>query len=304
METSYKPVSKSKIIALQPDWRAFTQIIVQLFKLRIVALLLFTALGGAFLGNDGLPDLGQMIVLVITGGMAAAGASALNQYLERESDKAMQRTRSRPLPSGKVRPSWVLASGLILIALPVMTVLPFNPALAFFLLLGAIIYVMVYTIWLKPRTTLNIVIGGAAGSMAVMSGGAAVGQWQDPGVIVLASLVFLWTPAHFWSLAIMCRDDYKRAALPMLSAQVSVHNATFWILLHIGAMVLVSLLLALVPSLGNFYALVATLASFYILRYSLRFLQERSQLNARSLFIASNIYLMIIILAICFDALF
>ncbi|HID54855.1 MAG TPA: protoheme IX farnesyltransferase, partial [Anaerolineae bacterium] len=146
-------------------WKETVQLLVVLFKLRIVTLLLLAATGGAFLGAQGWPGLGPLLLVLITGGMAASGASALNQYLERESDKRMGRTRKRPLPAGMIQfPKWVLAAGMILVLLPVLAVLPFNPALAFFLLIGAIIYVGIYTIWLKPRSVLNIVIGGAAGS--------------------------------------------------------------------------------------------------------------------------------------------
>ncbi|NKQ37167.1 MAG: UbiA family prenyltransferase [Chloroflexi bacterium] len=162
-------------------WKETVQLLVVLFKLRIVTLLLLAATGGAFLGAQGWPGIGPLLLVLITGGMAASGASALNQYLERESDKRMGRTRKRPLPAGMIQfPKWVLAAGMVLVLLPVLAVLPFNPALAFFLLIGAIIYVGVYTIWLKPRSVLNIVIGGAAGSAAVLSGGAAVSAWQTP----------------------------------------------------------------------------------------------------------------------------
>ena len=114
----------------------------------------------------------------------------------------MNRTRNRPLVSGQLgKTTWVPWAAILMILAPSLILLPFNPALAFFLFLGAFIYVVVYTLWLKPRTTLNIVIGGAAGSYAVLSGAAAAGNWADPGALLLAALVFLWTPIHFWSLA-------------------------------------------------------------------------------------------------------
>jgi len=165
--------------------------------LRIVTLLLFAAVGGAFLAAGGSPGIGELALLLITGGFAASGASALNQYLEKDSDALMTRTRKRPLVTGSIaRPGWVPYAATLMILVPSLVVLPFNPALGFFLLLGAAIYVGIYTIWLKPRTLLNIVIGGAAGSAAVLSGSAAVGAWNDPGAVVLALLVFLWTPSE------------------------------------------------------------------------------------------------------------
>lgn len=168
----------------QPHWRTLLHQGVVLFKLRIVFLLLVAATGGAFLAAGGWPGAGVLLLTWVTGGMAAAGASALNQYWERDSDGAMGRTRKRPLVTGSIaNPRWVPPVAALLILLPSLAVLPFNPALTFFLLLGAIIYVGIYTIWLKPRTLLNIVIGGAAGSAAVLSGSAAAGMWNHPGAL-------------------------------------------------------------------------------------------------------------------------
>lgn len=146
------------------DWVATLRMLAVLFKLRIVALLLLAAAAGAFLGAGGWPGWSNLLVLLATGGMAAAGASALNQYLEREADGQMGRTRRRPLVTGAItHPAWVPWAGGALILLPSIAVLPANPALSFFLVLGALIYVGIYTLWLKPRTLLNIVIGGVAG---------------------------------------------------------------------------------------------------------------------------------------------
>jgi protoheme IX farnesyltransferase len=179
-----------------------------LFKVRVVLLLLVAAVGGAFLAAGGWPGLGTLALLLVTGGLAAGGASAINQYLERELDARMDRTRRRPLPARSfARTRWVPYVGAAMILLPALAVLPFRPALTLFLLLGAAIYIYVYTIWLKPRTPLNIVIGGAAGSAAVLSGSAAAGHWNEASAVVLALLVFLWTPTHFWSLAIAYRGD-------------------------------------------------------------------------------------------------
>src|SRR5690606_36078674 len=157
--------------AVSSNWRSKLQLIVVLFKLRVVFLLLMSATGGAFMAAGGWPGLGNLLLLWLTGGTAAAGASALRRAWGRESDGRMGRTRQRPLVTGQIaHPSWVPYVGIGLILLPSVAVLPFNPPLTFFLVLGAIIYVGIYTIWLKPRTLLNIVIGGAAGSAAVLSG--------------------------------------------------------------------------------------------------------------------------------------
>ncbi len=186
--------------------------------------------------------------------------------------------------------------------LPVLTVLPTNPALAAFLFLGAFIYVGIYTYWLKPRTLLNIVIGGAAGSAAVLSGGAAVGNWHEPAVLVLAGLLFLWTPSHFWSLAILYDKDYRRAGVPMLPARTGPRAAAFWVLLHTGATALAALLLAITPVVGWLYLLVVGLATVDLLWRNIRLIKEPGPGMARSLFLASNKYLMIVLLMACLNS--
>lgn len=281
------------------SWRDFLQMLVVLFKLRVVSLLLLAAVGGAFLGAQGWPGVGPLLLLLVTGGMAASGASALNQYIERSSDVVMSRTRLRPLPTGAIRhPRLVVAIGLALILLPSLALLPYNPTLAFFLLLGAFIYVGVYTIWLKPRTLLNIVIGGAAGSAAVMSGGAVVGAAGDPAVISLSLLVFLWTPSHFWSLAILYKDDYERADVPMLPVHTSGRQAAWWVFLHTGATGMASLLLAFTPALGWAYFLPVAGATLDLFWRNFRLIYAPDRSNALSLFIASNVYLTVVLAGI------
>ena len=298
-----REMAVASVEATQPEMSLLKTLAV-LFKLRIVTLLLFAATGGAFIAAGGWPGLGTLTLLLVTGGLAASGASALNQYLEMDSDALMTRTSKRPLVTGSIaRPGWVpyLASAMILV--PSLAVLPFNPALAFFLLLGAAIYVGIYTVWLKPRTLLNIVIGGAAGSAAVLSGSAAVGAWNDPGAVVLALLVFLWTPSHFWSLATVYRNDYARGGVPMLPVQTSPRQAAFWVFVHTGATVLAALMLAAHPTLGWIYFIPVAIASIDLMVRNVRLLAHPDGKQALSLFKASNLYLALILLMICVDAL-
>lgn len=285
--------------AVSTNWRVRARQLVVLFKLRVVSLLLLAAVGGAFLGAAGWPGLGNLALLLLTGGMAAAGASALNQLHERHSDGRMRRTRERPLVTGDIAPRTALLSGVLLIVAAVALAAISNPALAFFLLLGAVIYVGVYTLWLKPRTILNIVIGGAAGSAAVLSGGAAAGAWQDPAVVVLALLVFLWTPAHFWSLALLYREDYRRIATPMLPTRVGRRAAAFWVAVHTLPTAAAALLLALAPALGWLYFLPVAIATGDLCYRNARLLRQPTPRNARRLFLASNLYLMVVLLAVC-----
>ncbi len=282
------------------SWRTHLQLIVVLFKLRIVFLLLMAATGGAFLAAGGWPGLDKLLLLWLTGGMAAAGASALNQYWERDSDGDMTRTRKRPLVTGAIaKPAWVPYVGLGLILLPSLAVLPFNAPLTFFLLLGALIYVGIYTIWLKPRTLLNIVIGGAAGSAAVLSGSAVVGQWNDTGALVLSLLLFLWTPFHFWSLALLYKDDYARSDVPMLPVHTTPRQAAWWVMSHTLPTGLGGLLLVVLPILGWVYLLPVIWVTTDLVWRNVKLVQDPTSQNAKRLFLSSNVYLLVLLLAVC-----
>lgn len=276
-----------------------------LFKLRIVFLLLLAAVGGLFLGARGWPGAGPLALTLVTGALAAMGSSAWNQYLERESDAQMNRTRRRPLVTGAIaRPSWVPYVSTAMIAAPVLAVLPFNPALAFFLALGAFIYVVVYTIWLKPRTPLNIVIGGAAGSAAVLAGAAAVNAWTDPGVIALSILLFFWTPIHFWALALVYREDYARANVPMLPVTTTPRTAAFWGFLHgVGAGV-AGLAMALLPEFGPVYAVPVAVITAILLWQSAALVADPTKRRAYRVFHTSNFYLLVVLLAVVAGSLF
>lgn len=288
-----------------PNVRTRLKTLASLFKLRIVLLLLISALGGASLGAGGWPGGQALVLLVVTGGLSAAGASAINQYLERDRDAQMKRTRKRPLPAGAVnKPVWVLwvGSGMVIFAIALSAI--FNPALAISNALGAVIYIGVYTIWLKPRTILNIVIGGAAGSMAVISGGAASHAWNEPGVLALALLIFVWTPTHFWSLAMAYRHDYARADFPMLPVKISMQKAAWWVAVHTLATGFIAVLLALHPSLGIIYFIPVGLLSLQYLFLTVRLIRIPEEKLALSLFKYSNIYLGIVQLFIIFLPLF
>jgi len=274
-----------------------------LFKVRVVVLLLGAAVGGACIATGGWPGTSTLAVLLVAGGMAAAGASAINQYLERELDARMERTQRRPLAARTfTRAGWVPYIGGLMIVIPSLAVLPFNPALTFFLLLGAAIYIGVYTIWLKPRTPLNIIIGGAAGSAAVLSGSAAAGNWSEPGAVMLALLVFLWTPTHFWSLAIAYRDDYARGGIPMLPVHTSPRAAAVWVSVHASGAVLAALALTAHPALGWPYLVAVVLASTSLLALSALLIAEPGKKRALALFHGSNLYLGMVILVICVEA--
>lgn len=283
----------------RPAVRDIVKMVVALFKLRIVLLLLAAAMAGAFLGAGGIPSVRVLLVIAITGTLAAGGASAINQYLERETDRQMRRTQRRPLPAGRVEnPGPVLWIAVAMIVTAVVSVLPSNPAMALYLGLGAVIYIGIYTVWLKPRSVLNIVIGGAAGSMAVMTGGAAVGAASDPGVIVLALLVFLWTPAHFWALAMFYRDDYAAAGVPMLPVRASNRQSARWILVHTLSTGLAAIMLAALPALSWIYFVPAAAITVMMLTASVRLVRQPERRSAIRLFVLSNLFLLLILAAI------
>ncbi|MFN2135456.1 MAG: heme o synthase [Candidatus Promineifilaceae bacterium] len=293
-------VSESGFHQRPTGWRATLATIIILFKLRVVFLLVVAATAGAFVAAGGWPGIETLLLTWVTGGLAAAGASALNQYWERQSDASMIRTSKRPLVTGEIaNPRWVPAVGLLLIFVPALAVVSFNPALTFWLLAGAFIYVVIYTIWLKPRTLLNVVIGGAAGSAAVLSGSAAAGAWNAPGALVLALILFLWSPFHFWSLALLYRNDYARADFPMLPAKTSPRNAAWWVLLHAVPTGLAGLGLAALPFLGWSYLIPVAIITADLFWRSVNLVQDPSPRNARKMFISSNIYLLVLLVAIC-----
>lgn len=191
---------------------------VSLAKPGITMLIVLVAVGGFFLANPATIDWYHLLFLGLTGAAASAGAAMLNHYLDRDVDARMHRTSDRPLASERIASSGaVLLAGLAFLAVGIgaATVL-LNPLTGFSIFLGGFTYVVVYTAWLKRRSSWNIVIGGFAGSAPALAGSAAaVGYWTT-GSIAFAILVFLWTPPHFWSLALLLKDDYARAGLPML----------------------------------------------------------------------------------------
>lgn len=274
--------------------------IVVLFKLRVVILLVLSSLGGALLASGGTISAANLGLLLVTGILSASGASAINQYLERSSDALMRRTLNRPLANGLIsKPRIVLgiAIGFILLAVG-LALNAGNPALAVFLALGAAIYVGIYTVWLKPRTILNIVIGGAAGSCAVLSGSAAAGNWAEPGALVLSLLIFIWTPTHFWSLAMAFRDDYSLAGIPMLPTVISDRATAWWIALHTVATAVVALILAVHPELGLVYLIPIVLATIWIIWHSIRLITHPEQQQAFKVFKISNLYLGLVLIFI------
>jgi protoheme IX farnesyltransferase len=198
-----------------------------LTKPRIVELLLVTTVPAMMLAAGGLPPLGLTAVVLIGGSLAAGAANALNCYLDRDIDQVMRRTARRPLPAHTLRPRGVLVFGLVLGAVAVGLMAVFANLLAAALTLAAIAYYdLVYTAWLKRTTPHNTVAGGLCGAAPVLIGWAAVTGSLAPQAWLLFAVVFLWQPPHFYALALRCRDDYRRAGIPMLPVVAPVRRVT------------------------------------------------------------------------------
>ena len=290
---------------ISDGWKQYIPMFLNLFKVRVASLLLMAATGGAFMAAEGWPGWSTLILLWVTGSMATFGASAWNEYLERDKDVQMERTKGkRPLVNGSIsNPHWVPVVATLLIFIPSLAVYPSNPELTFFLLLGAFIYVVLYTILLKPRTLVNIVIGGAAGSAAVLSGSAAVGQWNNTGALLLALLLFLWTPFHFWSLALLYREDYAKVDVPMLPGRTSPRNAAWWVMLHTVPTAFTGLAMVMMPNLGWIYFVPTAVITVYLVVKNIKLIQDPSAPQAKAMFMASNYYLTVLLLMIYIDSL-
>jgi len=273
------------------------------FKLRIGFAIMLCALAGIAVAPGAAPDAWRVLVLALAVLMSSAAAGAFNQYVERDLDARMQRTRSRPFVTGRFRAGWhwLAAIGLILAVAVASAALATNSSAALNVFLGAFTYGIVYTVWLKRRTWLNIVLGGLAGSFAVLAGATAVDPNLAPEPVILAVVLFLWTPPHFWSLAFAYRKDYAAAGVPMLPVVVSDTVAARVILMHTLPLVLLSLLPAAL-GMGWIYLAGAAAGGVWFVRASVRFAHRPSTKTAMQNFHASLGQLSLLLLATILDA--
>ncbi len=274
------------------------------FKLRIGLLIGVTALAGAFITPRNHLSPARLLALALGVVLAAAGAGALNQYAERDLDRLMVRTHTRAFASGRLapHPAWLLLGPLVSTAGVVLVDWAANAQAAAFTLLGALVYGVVYTLWLKRRTPWNIVVGGLAGSFAVLAGAAAVSDpLREPLPLALALVLFLWTPPHFWSLAIACNDDYVEAGIPMLPAVVGLPRAARAV--RDGAVLVV--LASLVPAAlgpGLPYLLAALAGGALLVLSSERLARDPTPSRAWRAFRASLVQLSLLLVAILANA--
>jgi heme o synthase len=275
----------------------------RLTKPRVIELLLVTAVPPMFLAKQGVPPIGLMIAVVVGGAMAAGGANTINCWMERDRDHLMRRTVSRPLPQGEIVPSRALVFGIVLNVLAFVLLASTANLLAAALTLSAtLFYVFVYTMWLKPRTVQNIVIGGAAGAVPCLVGWAAVtGSLAAPAWILFA-VVFFWTPAHFWALAIKYRDDYAAAGIPMLPVVRGIEETTRQIAAYAMVTVALTFAMTLTGDVGRFYAASVLVLGVLFVGRALALVMTPSPQAAIKFFGWSNVYLMLVFVAVAVDA--
>jgi len=277
--------------------------ILNLFKLRIGVAIALAAAAGLAVERGAAPSGASALVLVLAVLVASAAAGAFNQYVERDLDARMARTRGRPFVTGELRhgPAWLWLIGAMIAAAVLAAALAANVPAAIHVFLGAFTYGVVYTVWLKRRTWWNIVVGGLAGSFAVLAGAAAVSPVPGPEAFALAVVLFLWTPPHFWSLAIACRADYAAAGVPMLPVVVGEARAARAILA--GAVLLVAA--SLVPAafgLGWIYLAAAAAGGAFFLRKCVALVRQPGREAARAAFLASLLQLGAVLAGAMLDA--
>ncbi|MEK6620603.1 MAG: heme o synthase, partial [Chloroflexota bacterium] len=291
---------------LFPEAATTARDVIALTKPAIMWLLLLTALGGMFLAAQGVPPFGIVVATLVGGALASGGASALNHYFDRDIDEQMRRTRHRPLPAHRISTSFAVGLGIALNVLAFGVLwLGANLLAALLAVSGTLFYILVYTLWLKRTTTQNIVIGGAAGAIPPLVGWAAVTGSLDLPAWLLFAVVFFWTPAHFWALALLIRDDYERAHIPMLPV-VSGDRATAWaILWYAASLVPLTVLLFVIRAAGILYLVAALALGIVFVAYAVRLVRVPDagrRAIARGTYLYSLLYLTLLFVAIMVDS--
>ena len=288
------PVSRSATFAA---W-------LELTKPRIVSLVIFTGLPALLLAAHGWPPAAVAWGAMVGIGLSAASAASFNHYFDRDIDALMRRTRTRPLPSGALPPVAAVALGVVLGVLAMVVLVATTNVLAAGIALASILYyALFYTVWLKRRTPLNIVIGGGAGASAPLIAWAAVTGRVELPAVLLASIIFLWTPPHFWALALYRSDDYARAGIPMLPVTDGEEETRRQILLYSLVLAASTVVVAPLAGLGALYAASAAVLGGVFVAGAVRLYRRPGVPNAQRLFRYSILYLFALFLVMSVDAL-
>jgi protoheme IX farnesyltransferase len=274
----------------------------EISKFRIVAVLNLVAITSLLAASKWQVSWETILFLFIAGTLASMGSSALNHYYDRDIDSLMSRTSRRPIPSGRLGANSALAYGLALsVASIVIAYFTLNPIATAFIGLGIFFYVIIYTAWLKRINASNIVIGGFAGSCASYAGWAAATGTLDLLGFLVGLLVFIWTPSHFWCLAIKSKEEYASARIPMLPVLVGDSTAAKYVLVNTLVLVPYSIMLYFF-GLGLLYLIIASISGAMMLAYNFKLIKNPSKDVAWKAYKVSSPYLAIIFLALMFDA--
>ncbi|GBL42136.1 protoheme IX farnesyltransferase [Nitrosopumilaceae archaeon] len=283
--------------------------IMEISKPRIVVLLVITAVTSMYAASKlvpGTPHLDYLAYLhiIIAGALASAGSSALNHYYDKDIDPKMTRTSTRPIPSGRMKSSHVLIYGLAVSCISVIYgYFALNAVSAFFIALGIFSYVIIYTVWLKRIHTSNIVIGGIAGSAAAWAGWSAATGSMDLLGFLVGFLVFVWTPSHFWCLAMKIKDEYAQAKIPMLPVVIGMQRTSKYILGNTLILFPYSLILSAF-GMGIVYTIIAIVSGGLMLLYHYKLTKNPTSEFAWKAYKVTAPYLTIIFVAVALDAAF
>lgn len=273
-----------------------------LFKLRICSLITFSAIVGLFATSSSF-SFGKMAFLVAATMLAAASASAFNHYFDSDIDAVMARTRKRPLASGQIAGSKLvlfMAAGLFALSLAV-SLAALNYMVALHLGLGAFVYAVIYTVWLKRRSWMNIIIGGLAGSFAVLAGGASASPEFCTPPVLLAIVMFFWTPSHFWSFAIYHKEEYAKAGVPMLPVIIGDRRTAVYTLVNTILLVASSLAPWFMGFNGPLYLVAAVLMGAYFIYWNIRLVRNPAREVAWKNFKISMMYLGVLFTSVIID---
>jgi protoheme IX farnesyltransferase len=291
-------------VAKPNNLRALVKTYLQLTKLPIVLLLLFTTLTTMIIAANGIPKPEILIPTLIGGAFAAAGASAINQYIDRDMDALMARTARRPIPSGRVAPLNALLFGMGLLAWSVLVLAMWvNWLAAVLALFGGLYYVILYTLILKRNTVVNILIGGGAGAVPVLVGWAAVTGTLSFQAFILFAIIFYWTPPHSWALALLVNKDYTLANVPMMPVAHGEEATRRQILLYSVQLVLITLLPLPFRFLGGIYITAAVLLGIGMIYTAVKLIQRADGAAARTMYKYTTSYLAFLFLVMIVDRL-
>ena len=281
--------------------------ILEISKPRIVVLLVFTAITSMYAASKLIgPELDywNLLHIIIAGSLASAGSSALNHYYDKDIDSIMKRTSVRPIPSGRIKENTVLFYGIAVSSISVIySAFTLNYITTFFIALGIFFYVIIYTVWLKRSNSSNIVIGGFAGSAAAMAGWAGATGSMDVLGFLVGFLVFVWTPSHFWCLAMKMKDEYSSAKVPMLPVLIGMEKTSKYILTNTLILLPYSLMLYAF-GLGIVYTAIAAASGGLMLVYHYKLTKQPTSEFAWKAYKITAPYLAIIFIAVALDAAF